>query len=358
MALTVLQVAYPLAPVSADAVGGAEQILAWLDRGLVDRGHRSLVIASEGSTVAGELLAIPAETGVLDEPARQRAQARVRDAIRAVLDRHPVDLVHLHGVDAMAYLPPSGVPALLTLHLPPGWYPDLLWRLERPDTWLVPVSETQAHACPRGTAALLPPVLNGVPVEAFGRVARRRPVAAALGRICPEKGFEHALEAATLARMPLLLAGQVYAYEAHRRYFEDVLRPRLVRPHRWLGPLGFRAKRHLLSLAQCVAVPSLCDETSSLVAIEAMACGTPVVAFPRGALPEVVTEGVTGFLVPDVDCMAEAMQGARFIDPDACRAAARARFGLDAMVEGYLARYRTALRSRRDGADWSRAMAG
>ena len=92
-------------------------------------------------------------------------------------------------------------------------------------------------------------------------------------------------------------------------------------------------------MARCLLVPSLVPETGSLVAMEALACGTPVVAFPAGALTEIVEPGVTGFLVNDAREMAEALVMAEKIDPERCRAAARRRFSLDRMVERYFAVY-------------------
>ncbi len=120
MRLTVLTVAYPLAPVRPDVAGGAEQVALSLDRGLVEAGHRSLVIARAGSQVQGELIEIPAEQPPFDEPAAKRARGATAQAIAATLEREAVDLVHLHGMDFLDYLPPSGPPALVTLHLPPS----------------------------------------------------------------------------------------------------------------------------------------------------------------------------------------------------------------------------------------------
>jgi len=345
MGLTVLQVAYPLAPVGPDTVGGAEQILYWLDRGLTERGHRSLVLAQEGSAPVGTLIPVPKVTGRLDD-AKAAAQARHRDGIARALGRHPVDLVHLHGIDALDYLPPPGVPVIITLHLPPDWYPAEIWTLDRPDTWLVPVSDSQRRNCPH-SRLLLDPVPNGVPVDDLAWHAPKGGFTAALGRICPEKGFEHAVDATKLAAVPLMIAGRIYPYDWHRRYFAEVLKPRLDRRRRYVGPLGFRGKRRLMGMATAVLVPSTCQETASLVAMEALACGTPVIAFPNGALPEVVEDGLTGYLVPDAQAMADAIPLARRIDPDACRAAARARFSPAAMVDGYLAAYRHALSGRR-----------
>src|SRR5690349_11565555 len=123
MRLTILNVAYPLAPVGPNAVGGAEQVLTHLDAALVCAGHQSLVIAREGSRTAGTLLAVPHVEGVLTDETQKWAQHQQRTAIERALHHWPVDLVHLHGVDFHEYLPPSGVPVLATLHLPPKWYP-------------------------------------------------------------------------------------------------------------------------------------------------------------------------------------------------------------------------------------------
>jgi glycosyltransferase involved in cell wall biosynthesis len=340
-----LSVAYPLAPVGPDSVGGAEQILSAMDRALHAAGHRSIVVAQDGSTVAGTLWPVPRPAGELDEAARTGAQAKTAHAMNEVLWNERVDVVHLHGIDFHAYMPPwapsSGPPVLVTLHLPPTWYPAAALRPSRPDTWLHGVSVSQ-HIVLAGMAEpLLPPVRNGVPVEALAAAnPARRAFALTLGRVCPEKGQHHALDAARLAGVPLLIGGEVYPYEEHERYFAREIVPRLDVWNRFLGPLGFARKRRLLAAARCLLVPSTAPETSSLVAMEAAACGTPVVAFPSGALPEVVEHGRTGFLVPDVAGMAEAIGRVGTLDPEDARRAARERFSQARMAGDYLALYR------------------
>ncbi|HEY8564636.1 MAG TPA: glycosyltransferase [Beijerinckiaceae bacterium] len=339
MSLTVLSVAYSLAPpVGPDAVGGAEQVLSQLDHGLVAAGHRSLVVACEGSTVAGILVPVPAAKGVLDEAAKAGALEHHRRAIADALDRWPVDVVHLHGIDFHDTLPPPGPPTLATLHLPPAWYPPEALRPSRPDTWLHSVSAAQHAACP-SSPALLPPIENGVPVEALEARHAKRGFALMLGRICAEKGVHLAIEAAKRAEVPLLIAGEVFAYEAHQRYFDEEVAPRLDRHRRFLGPVGFERKRRLLTAARCLLVPSLAPETSSLVAREANACSTPVIAFPNGALAEAVDHGRTGFLVESVEAMAEAIGAARRLDPAECRRVARERFDQRRTISRYLDLY-------------------
>jgi glycosyltransferase involved in cell wall biosynthesis len=137
----------------------------------------------------------------------------------------------------------------------------------------------------------------------------------------------------------LLIGGEVFAYPDHQRYFDEEVRPRLDGARRFLGPVGLRRKRRLLAAASCVLIPSLVPETSSLVAREALAAGTPVIAFRRGALAETVEHGRTGFLVDDLESMACAIPLVVGLDPETCRAAARERFSLDAMTAAYLDLY-------------------
>jgi glycosyltransferase involved in cell wall biosynthesis len=339
--LSILSVAYPLAPVGPDAVGGAEQILSAMDQALQAAGHRSIVVAQEGSAVFGSLRPVARPPGALDDTARQRAQAETARVIAAVLQTERVDAVHLHGIDFHAYLPAPGPPVLATLHLPPSWYPAEALHPSRPGTWLHGVSASQHAALREMAAPVLPPVPNGVPVEELGAARHaRRNFALMLGRICPEKGQHHALDAAHLADVPLLIGGEVFPYEAHERFFAEEVRPRLDRRRRFLGPIGFARKRRLLTAARCLLVPSTAPETSSLVAMEAAACGTPVIAFPSGALPEVVEEGRTGFLVSDAPGMAKAISRVGALDPEEIRRVARRRFSRERMAADYIALYR------------------
>jgi glycosyltransferase involved in cell wall biosynthesis len=338
-AVVILSVAFPFAPVSLDAVGGAEQILALLDRRLVADGHRSIVIAAQGSRVAGDLICLAA-----DDSCPASTHARWSAAISEAVRSRRVDLVHLHGLDFHRYLPPAGTPALATLHLPRSFYPESILQQHQPAMWLNCVSNSQLKSFP-DSPKLVGAIENGVPLDLL-RAPPQRPggYALAVGRICPEKGFHLALDAAEMAGVPLYLAGKLFPYPDHVRYWRNVLEPRLGSPHRFLGSLGLPEKAAILSSARCLLVPSLVPETSSLVAMEALACGTPVVAFPSGALAGLVESGKTGFLVANTSEMARAIVNAEFLDPRDCRSAADDRFSAERMAAQYIQLYERLLR--------------
>jgi glycosyltransferase involved in cell wall biosynthesis len=333
--LTVLSVGYPFAPVTADPAGGAEQILARLDCALVEAGHRSIVIAPEGSHTAGDLHLVPAVEGEIGNAAKAHVHRFVRERIADALAQESGDLVHYHGIDFDAYLAETKVAQLATLHLPIAWYSDAALRS---GIHLQPVSQDQAGRAPAGLD-LPPPIENGVDLDRYRASAMRGDYALVIGRVAPEKGFHDAIAAARSAGVPLVLAGQLYPYPEHRRYFEEQVGPALDAGCRWAGTVAGDAKAKLIAEARCLLVPSTAPETSSLVAMEALASGTPVIAYRSGALPEVIEHGATGFIVDGVTEMAAAIGRIDAIDPAACRAAAEARFSATRMTADYLRLY-------------------
>jgi len=345
MALTVLSVAYPLAPVGPDAVGGAEQILTALDAALISAGHQSLVVACEGSKTCGTLFPIRVNGSTLAE-ILESTDAQQRAVIKQLLRDYSVDVVHLHGLNFLKYMPAEDVPVVSTLHLPPSYYAPEIFSLRRPNTFLHCVSRTQRRACPPH-AQLLPEIENGVAFAEQPTRHAKRNFCLALGRICPEKGFHLAISAAELARTPLLLGGHIFDFPTHHQYFNREIAPRCKGLIRFIGLVGLARKRRLLSAARCLLVPSLAPETSSLVAMEALACGTPVIAFPSGALPEIVEHGRTGFLVKDEHEMARAISAVDSLDPQLCMQTARTRFPAERMIQRYFEMYERLARATR-----------
>jgi len=319
--MRVLSVAFPGMPVGTGLAGGAEQILSILDDALVEAGHESVVVASKGSRVAGDL--VQAENHGL--------------AIRNALRDRPIDLIHFHGLDFYQYVPKPGIPMLATLHLPVSFYPPgVFTEMQAGNVALNCVSRSQADSLPCGLK--VPVIPNGIPV------ARYQPGVAGdyllwLGRICPEKGTHIALEVARQLNAPLIVAGPVHEYPEHQEYFARTVEPLLDRARIYAGPVDFEQKRTLLAQARCLLIPSLVAETSSLVAMEALSSGTPVIALRAGALPEIVDHGKTGYVVDSPNQMASAIDRVDGISRDLCREKALSRFDSKRMVRDYLELY-------------------
>ncbi len=339
---TILSVAYPFAKLGPDAVGGAEQVLTTLESALVARGLQSVVAADAMSQVSGTLVGVEVPAGLLTDEKRVKVEERLQDSIDAAVRRRSIDVVHMHGIDFYRYRLPRNVPVLVTLHLPLNWYPSEIWTLP-PNIHLQCVSKSQRATCAADHRERLTVIENGVPIPA-PTADRKGRFALLLSRICPEKNLHMALDAARMAGVSVILAGQVFPYPEHVRYFEQQIVPRLGRGARFVGPVGGKAKQRLLARARCLLLPTLAEETSSLVAMEALASGTPVVALPSGAIPEIVEEGRTGFLVRDMQEMAARLKNLNEIDPAACRSVAMERFSAQAMVERYVSHYASLLR--------------
>jgi glycosyltransferase involved in cell wall biosynthesis len=305
---------------------------------MVEAGHQSVVVAAKGSRVAGQLIATSAVPPSITDGNRAAAQQEHREAIERALRGGHIDLIHFHGLDFHEYVPESEVPMVATLHLPLDWYPKTIFEQQR--CHLNCVSLSQA------AETRLRVIRNGIDISPYlAEPARLRDQLLFLGRICPEKGAHTALEVAHRLDRPLVIAGPVHPYPDHESYFRDKVEPFLDTRRRYIGPIGLRAKVRLLASAQCLLIPSSVAETSSLVAMEAIASGAPVVALRSGALPEVIDHGQTGFIVDSGDEMAEAVQRCvrcirdGGLSAEMSRSTARRRFSAERMVADYLALY-------------------
>jgi glycosyltransferase involved in cell wall biosynthesis len=343
--LNVLSVGYPLAAVSTSTAGGAEQILATIDEALVAAGHGSIVIAPEGSRCKGLLIPTHLPAPPWGEEQKRQAREQHHEAIRRTLQQFPIDVVHMHGIDFVDYLPLDSPPIVVTLHLPLDWYPARALRPKRPNMYFVAVSESQARTA-LSDVYIDRTITNGVQPWPGYLPKKHRKYVLAMGRICPEKGFHLAMDAAHSAGFPLRLAGTIFEYPEHRKYFEAEIKPRLQTGDRFIHAIGGDRKRDLISGAHCVVVSSQAPETSCLVAMEALACGIPVVAFEVGALPEIIDHGRTGFLVHSVEEMAQAIRRAHQIRPEDCRRVAKLRFSAEIMTAKYLELYRDVVMHR------------
>ena len=338
--MTILSIAYPLMPVGPDSAGGAEQILFLIERGVVNAGHQSVVIAAKGSLVSGKLIETAVFTGAITEQVWKDAQCNHLRALERVLDQYSVDLIHFHGLDFHTYLPERRVPRLATLHLPPAWYPA--WIFDLPDVQLNCVSRAQASMA--FGRRKLPSISNGIDIDQFQAQPGAKDLLLWMGRICPEKGVHIALQVAQRLDLPMIVAGPVHPFRDHESYFSDRVQPLLDQKRRYAGQVDLGKKKALLAEARCLLIPSLVAETSSLVAMEAISSGTPVIAFRSGALPEVVEHGQTGFIVDSEDEMADAVERSGEISAETCRAQARLHFDARRMVDEYIDLYQDVIK--------------
>ncbi len=304
--LSILYISYPLLAISDESAGGAEQMLLTVEREMARTGHRTTVAACAGSQVAGRLLATGKPARAAD--AFEKREHEHRDRILSYLSNHPdeFDLIHDESGSFFRYADHCPVPVLATLHLPRSFYREEWLRRSEHNLEFNCVSQSQAQ-----TFADLPNLIgvvqNGIDVERFAFSARKSDYLLWVGRICEEKAPHLAIAAAKQARVPLIIAGQVYPFSYHQRYFERKIRPHLGSGVQFVDSPLFEHKVALLRNAHALLLTSTAPETSSLVAMEAMACGTPVVTMRRGAFPEIVADQYTGFIVNDVWEMAEAV---------------------------------------------------
>jgi glycosyltransferase involved in cell wall biosynthesis len=335
----ILYVAFPMVPVTASVAGGAEQMLWALELEMSARGYRTAVAACSASEVAGRLVPTGAAPEVADSYEQRRAEheeAVLAEIARAQNAGEAYDLVHDQSGSFWRRAAETDVPVLATLHLPRSFYPAHAFDSIPPNLFFNCVSRAQLGKFDN-IAGILGCIPNGIRIADYPPPAERREdYLLWIGRICEEKGAHVAIEAAHHAGLPLVLAGQVHAYSYHQRYFEREIAPHIDGKRvQWIEAPSFWNKLRLLRHARALLVASLVEETSSLVAMEAGACGTPVLAFRRGAIPEVVIDGVTGFLVDSPDAMASAVESTRDIDAHACREHVRRNFSSVRMANDY-----------------------
>ncbi|MBC7543303.1 MAG: glycosyltransferase family 4 protein [Candidatus Sericytochromatia bacterium] len=318
--------------VPPDGYGGTERIVSWLTEGLVARGHQVTLYASADSQTAAQLKGWPAE------PLRGRAAANTHIAwemahlLRAEIDLNAFDVVHCHlGVEAAALTRSWRVPTLHTMHggIFPHHVPLLLGL---PDLTWVAISDSQRRPAPDANFAAT--IHHGLPMDSYPWGRDKDDYVVHLGRIAPEKGTHLAIDAACQAGVPLVIAAKVDPVD--QAYFDAEIAPRLTHPHvHFIGEVGDAVKAALLRKARALLFPICWDEPFGIVLVEAMACGTPVIAYPRGSVPEIVLDGVTGILVNGVAEMAAAIPRADRLEAVACRAHVEERFSVRRMVRQY-----------------------
>lgn len=318
-------------------------MLAGLVDGLLAQGHVVTLYAAGESTVGSVIRAHYPRPVWPPDPTRELVQSAT--AVWDILERKEVDLVHAHCGSAVAFAPLLPVPMVYTVHhaREEGICDLLRAAAGRAALTTVAISHRQRVLLGDLPARV---VHHGLPTDRYPLGRGEGAYAAFLGRFSPEKGVAEALDAAARARVPIRLAGRPHAVDT--AYFRDEVAARLEQTGvRWFGEVGPEGKAKLLGGAAATLFPATWEEPFGLVMIESMLCGTPVIAYARGSVPEVVDEGVTGFVVDSLDAMADRLallvQGRPRFDRGRCRAVATARFGAERMVAAYTEVYRAAV---------------
>jgi glycosyltransferase involved in cell wall biosynthesis len=322
------------------AYGGTELVVAELARGLVRRGHDVTVFATGDSRAAGKLRALfPCPQW----PPRDLSEMRHAEFAWKELARGGFDVVHVHHAAALPFSDFVPVPCVATLHH--DRIPELIEHYAgRPRVSYVAISRRQAELSPEVPFARV--IHHGLDPDAYPWTERAEPVVGFLGRFAPEKGPHVAIDAARAAGVPIELAGAAHLHVAGE-FFRGELQPRLAAPGvRWHGELSHAPKVEMLRRIGALLVPIDWEEPFGLVMIEAMLMGTPVIAFGRGSVPEVVEEGRTGFVVRHLREMIRAIPRALALDRAKIRARAVERFSLARMAADHESLYASIVRRR------------
>ncbi|ORJ53258.1 glycosyltransferase family 4 protein [Geothermobacter hydrogeniphilus] len=325
--------------------GGTERVVSFLTEELVRQGHDVTLFASADSTTSAELIPCTPRAlrlGNCSDPLAQHL--RMLEEIFRRVDEF--DAVHFH-IDYL-HFPLSRrhrCNQLTTLH---GRLdtPDLapLYREYR-DMPLVSISDAQRAPLP--FANWLGTVHHGLPKELFRLQEQPGDYLAFLGRISPEKRPDRAIEIARRAGIPLKIAAKVD--RADREYFETHIRPLLDSSLvEFIGEIGEHEKQEFLGGALALLFPIDWPEPFGLVMIEAMACGTPVIAFRHGSVPEVMVEGQSGFIVSDISSAVARVREIGSLDRHCCRQVFETRFSVEQMARNYLELYQRQGQSRHD----------
>jgi glycosyltransferase involved in cell wall biosynthesis len=335
--MRIAQVAPLIESVPPAGYGGTERVVSYLTEELVRQGHDVTLFASGDSCTAARLVAVTPQALRLADNVVDPIAHLVVELECVAAQSSSFDIIHWH-LDYF-HFPLSrrlGVPQLTTLHgrldiddLQPVYD-------QFSDMPLVSISDDQRR--PLTQAQWVGTVHHGLPRDEFSPSYEPGRYLAFLGRISPEKRADRAIEAARCAGMPLKIGAKVDPVD--QQYFEEHIEPLLEADHvEYVGEVSGRAKEELLRGAAALLFPIDWAEPFGLVMIEAMACGTPVIANPHGSVPEVITEGLNGFIVESLEDCVDAIDRLGQIDRSACRAAFEERFTVERMTRDYVTIY-------------------
>jgi glycosyltransferase involved in cell wall biosynthesis len=332
-------IAPPWLPVPPGRYGGTENVIDGLCRGLQTQGHQVLLVATMGSRCPVPTIALRVDgdgnTATAEASYALRAYAALEDA--------DVDVIHDHTRTGFLIAEHANADTVLTTN-------HNLFDSERAliydeaasrDVWVVAISKHHASTADQAGVHIAGVVHNGIDVNTIPVGQGDGGYAAVLSRMSPDKGVREAILIARNAGMPLRIAAKMQTSQEHQ-YFREWIYPLLGGDIEYVGEVGVRGKHELLGAAVALLNPIKWDEPFGLAMVEAMACGTPVLATKRGAAPEIITPGVTGTLRGQWSDLPADLERIASLDRAACRREAETRFGIDRMAAEYAALYEAA----------------
>lgn len=334
--MRIAQVAPLYVATPPQSYGGTERIISSLTEALVEQGHDVTLFATGDSRTSAKLVAsVPKALGF--EHIFESGASHVAMLAEVYRRADEFDVIHSH-VDyfALPFAAHSKTPTVITLHgaLDLPGYPEALSAF--PNLRYVSISDSQRTPLPNINWAAT--VYHGIDVKAHPFGERPGDYLLFVGRISPEKGPERAIAIAKQCGIPLKIAAKIDPKD--RKFFEQTVKPLLDDPLiDYLGPVDERRKRILMKNALALLLPIRWPEPFGLVFIEALACGLPVLTCPMGAAPEILREGVTGFMRESDDELAEAARRVSEVSRMGCREWVKQRFDVAQMTQKYIEVY-------------------
>ena len=337
MKLHIAQVAPLYESVPPRLYGGTERIVAYLTDALIAKGHRVTLFASGDSRTRATLVSHLEEAIRLNPAVKDPMAHHIIQMADVMAHAHEFDIIHFH-TDYL-HFPLSELlhkPHVTTLH---GRLdlPDLPYVYRRfPHQPVISISYAQRKPLP--FAHWVGNVYHGLPRDLYRLGKGDGGYVAFIGRISPEKRADLAIEIAAQAGYPIYIAAKID--KADEAYFETSIKHLFDLPHvHYIGEIGDAEKNEFLGKAKALLFPIDWPEPFGIVMIEAMACGTPVIAFNRGSVPEVIDHGVTGYIVHHVQEAVDALRNVDALDRRQIRQVFETRFTSDVMAENYLQIY-------------------
>lgn len=341
--MRILQLAPLWEAVPPPAYGGTEAVVSLLTEELVARGHDVTLAASGDSRTNARHLV------TYERSLRQASDLtdphpyEWMHLSNALAHADEFDVIHNHaGEPAMAMAQLVQTPMLTTMHCLTTPDTRFVWERYRGAYNSISRSQRRHLSCVTTPGRYVGHVYNAIDVDSFPFQAEKGDDLLFLSRVAPEKGPQLAVEIARRVGRRLIIAGKVDAYD--KAFFDEVMQDLIDGDQIvFVGEADAAYKRELYRNAHCVLMPLMWEEPFGLVMAEAAACGTPVIAMARGAAPEIIVHGETGFLAETVDEMVDAVAEIGRIDPVRCREHVRERFAPSVMAEGYERAYASML---------------